>query len=240
MSSSSRSQAQYKVTSLERGLAVLRTLGSVNGPLRNQDVVAQTQLPKATVSRLLNTLAAMGYVRRTDQGGYVPADMSGRAGRAMLAGLRLDRYRDLFARYPCSVGGSARLECRIGAGVVPVYRWTAEGGGLVAHALAVQGASEGGDRVSSDCYEYLHGDRSAVDTVLARQMSDHGWCHRKDASLNMIVASTGVQLGCAGRFVLTMAVPSADAATAETLAALGSSLMAAARQLEALHASLEV
>jgi len=113
-------ETKYKVQSLERGLAILRELRAVNAPVRNQDLVRRTGLPKATVSRLLNTLGALGYVRRIDQGSYVLAHASARSGRAMLGSLELQRYRPFFIAAP----GPVYLAAMAGDSLVPVYRWS--------------------------------------------------------------------------------------------------------------------
>ena len=47
---------------LARGLDVLRAFQAGDGALGNQDVAARTGLPKATVSRIMYTLSALGYL----------------------------------------------------------------------------------------------------------------------------------------------------------------------------------
>lgn len=113
-------QTKYKVQSLERGLSLLRELRAADAPVRNNDLVARTGLPKATVSRLLNTLGALGYVRRIDQGSYVLANGSTRSGRAMLGALGLERCDALFA----GAAGPVVLEALVAQEWVPVYRWS--------------------------------------------------------------------------------------------------------------------
>ncbi len=51
------------VAPLARGLAVLAAFDSQRTWLRNHDIVRATGLPAATVSRLLHSLAALGYLR---------------------------------------------------------------------------------------------------------------------------------------------------------------------------------
>ncbi len=51
------------VAPLARGLAVLATFDSQRTWLRNQDIVRATGVPATTVSRLLHSLAALGYLR---------------------------------------------------------------------------------------------------------------------------------------------------------------------------------
>jgi hypothetical protein len=135
-------ETTYRVQSLERGLGILRELRRANAPVRNQELATRTRLPKATVSRLLNTLGALGYVRRTDQGTYVLAHGSARSGRAMLASLGLERYQPLFAGAP----GPVVLQARVGDRLVPVHRWPGPrpGAGGFPAALAVPDGDAGG------------------------------------------------------------------------------------------------
>jgi DNA-binding IclR family transcriptional regulator len=50
------------VTSLARGLEVLRAFNPEDGPLGNQDLALRTGLPKPTVSRITHTLTMLGYL----------------------------------------------------------------------------------------------------------------------------------------------------------------------------------
>ncbi|MGE4338388.1 MAG: helix-turn-helix domain-containing protein, partial [Pigmentiphaga sp.] len=124
--------AKYKVQSLERGLLLLRELRAANAPLRNQELVSRTGLPKATVSRLLSTLGALGYVRRSDGGSYVLAQGSSRSGQAMLGALDLEGYHGLFLKAP----GTVYLEALVGGALLPVYRWSALCHGTLTHGAA--------------------------------------------------------------------------------------------------------
>lgn len=49
-------------TALTRGLDVLRAFRPGDKPLGNQDIIARTGLPKATISRITYTLSALGYL----------------------------------------------------------------------------------------------------------------------------------------------------------------------------------
>lgn len=53
---------RHAITSLARGLAVLRAFGESSGPLGNQDLVLATGLPKSTVSRITRTLTTEGFL----------------------------------------------------------------------------------------------------------------------------------------------------------------------------------
>jgi DNA-binding IclR family transcriptional regulator len=53
------------VTALARGLSVLRCFRQGDRFLGNQEIAERTGLPKATVSRLTNTLTALGYLNHS-------------------------------------------------------------------------------------------------------------------------------------------------------------------------------
>lgn len=115
----------YSVNSLERGLAILRAVREADGPVHNAEIVLRTGLPKATVSRLMGTLTAIGYLRRvSSHGTYVLGEASSRLGRAMLAALRLERYLRHFSELLCEANAFACLEARIAGGMVSVFRWS--------------------------------------------------------------------------------------------------------------------
>jgi len=54
-----------EVGALARGLALLHTVAS-GGPMSVKDLAAATSIPKATVSRLVGTLLAAGYLRQQE------------------------------------------------------------------------------------------------------------------------------------------------------------------------------
>lgn len=61
------------ITSLARGLTVLYALRFYQGGMSHQQIVEMTELPKATVSRVLNTLIKMRFLRKHPSSGlYVP------------------------------------------------------------------------------------------------------------------------------------------------------------------------
>lgn len=139
-------EKKYKVQSLERGLAILRELRTTDVPVRNLDLVSRTGLPKATVSRLLSTLGALGYVRRIDRGSYVLANASARSGRAMLASLNLDRFRGMFSNVP----GPVYLEALVAARWLPVYRWSRTTAATVVDAAPLAIRDNGAAAVAGD------------------------------------------------------------------------------------------
>ncbi|MBC8130796.1 MAG: IclR family transcriptional regulator, partial [Rhizobiaceae bacterium] len=67
------------VTSLARGLGVLRAFRRTDSGLGNQELAARTGLPKATVSRLTYTLSRLGYLV------YRPETANYRLGTGVLA-----------------------------------------------------------------------------------------------------------------------------------------------------------
>lgn len=66
------SPANAGTGTLTRGLELLRLLNESN-PLQVRDLHAATNLPKPTITRLLKTLVASGYVQRDGRLGYRPA-----------------------------------------------------------------------------------------------------------------------------------------------------------------------
>jgi len=195
----------YRATSLERGLAVLKALGTAGRPLRNRDVVASTGLPKSTVSRLTNTLEAMGYLSRTDNGSYVPAFSSASPGRALLAGLGLKRHTPLFRTFFSETGGEAVLEAKIGSSMASVFRWSAAGSAAPMHGAADN--VQPGMSPSDACFEFAHGNRSSVDATWRGQLDKAGWCYLWSESAHQVSASTSVRFVHVGDFVLTLKVP---------------------------------
>ncbi|HSI58966.1 MAG TPA: helix-turn-helix domain-containing protein, partial [Ideonella sp.] len=61
-------EASDNVAALERGLQLLDHLAAAGGPLGNGELAGLTGIPRATVSRLLGTLVALGHVRLAGQG----------------------------------------------------------------------------------------------------------------------------------------------------------------------------
>jgi hypothetical protein len=57
-------------TTLARGLRILGAFrGSDGGPISNKEIAARSGLPKATVSRLIYTLVALGFVSQDKRSG---------------------------------------------------------------------------------------------------------------------------------------------------------------------------
>lgn len=83
-----RSQDRKFVTSLARGLEVLRVFRVRDGFLGNQEISERTGLPKPTVSRLTHTLCSLGYLTRVERiGKYQLAPAAITLGYSALANL---------------------------------------------------------------------------------------------------------------------------------------------------------
>jgi len=59
---------RYKVPALERGLRLLQEFGRDNATLGAPELARRLRLPRATVFRMLNTLEAMEFLQRTENG----------------------------------------------------------------------------------------------------------------------------------------------------------------------------
>jgi len=64
-----RPKDRHAISSLSRGVAVLRVFGEASGPLSNQDLAAATGLPKSTVSRITRTLLNDTFLVQTPRSG---------------------------------------------------------------------------------------------------------------------------------------------------------------------------
>src|SRR5699024_2873001 len=60
--------SRYNVPGLERGLAILGAFTKERPELSAHDLVAALGLPRSTIFRLLQTLEALNYLVRTDDG----------------------------------------------------------------------------------------------------------------------------------------------------------------------------
>lgn len=81
---------RHFVTSLARGLEVLRAFRPGEGPVGNNELAKRTALPRSTVSRLTNTLVQLGYlIHREDIGRYEPSPAVLSLGYTVLANNRL-------------------------------------------------------------------------------------------------------------------------------------------------------
>ncbi|MBO6827121.1 MAG: IclR family transcriptional regulator [Sneathiella sp.] len=81
---------RHFVTSLARGLEVLRAFRPGEGAVGNAEIATRTGLPKSTVSRLTSTLVQLGYlIHREDQARYEPSPTVLSLGYTFLANSRL-------------------------------------------------------------------------------------------------------------------------------------------------------
>ncbi len=81
---------RHFVTSLARGLEVLRAFRPGEGPVGNNELAKRTSLPRSTVSRLTSTLVHLGYlIHRDDVGRYEPSPAVLSLGYTVLANNRL-------------------------------------------------------------------------------------------------------------------------------------------------------
>jgi len=81
---------RHFVTSLARGLEVLRAFRPGEGPVGNNELAKRTGLPRSTISRLTNTLVQLGYlIHREDLGRYEPSPAVLSLGYTVLANSRL-------------------------------------------------------------------------------------------------------------------------------------------------------
>lgn len=144
-------ETKYRVQSLERALSILGVLQKADGPVRNQDVVQCTGLPKATVSRLLHTLTNLGYARRNDLGAYVLAGASARGGRALVGALQLHRHDDLFSQTQAIVF----LEAVWARSSIAIHAWSPTGARMVTNGAALKNAPSARfeDRTGGDIWE---------------------------------------------------------------------------------------
>ncbi|MEH6402194.1 MAG: IclR family transcriptional regulator [Sneathiella sp.] len=81
---------RHFVTSLARGLGILRAFKPGEGAVGNNELAKRTALPRSTVSRLTSTLVQLGYlIHREDIGRYEPSPAVLSLGYAVLANSRI-------------------------------------------------------------------------------------------------------------------------------------------------------
>src|SRR5690606_17059313 len=99
------------VEALARGLQVMRCFGPGVKTLGNLDLAELTGLPKSTVSRIVYTLTALGYLRyHTDTGRYSPGYGVLALGFGLLANLEVRQLaRPLMEDLARATGGAVAL-----------------------------------------------------------------------------------------------------------------------------------
>jgi len=81
---------RHFVTSLARGLGILRAFRPGEGAVGNNELAKRTALPRSTVSRLTSTLVQLGYlIHREDISRYEPSPAVLSLGYAVLANSRI-------------------------------------------------------------------------------------------------------------------------------------------------------
>ena len=116
----SKEKEPQVVIALARGLNVLRSFRQGDRFLGNQEIAERTGLPKATVSRLTNTLTVLGYLnhsKRFNQYSLGTAVLS--LGYSMLGNMdTLKSARPLMQELADSVEASVSLAARDGLHMV--------------------------------------------------------------------------------------------------------------------------
>lgn len=105
---------RYTVPALERGLRLLGEFSRQNRVLGAPELARRLNIPRSCVFRMLNTLEALGFVRKADGGAAYKLDMAVlRLGFEYLASLELtDLGRPLLERLRDATGYSTNLVVR--------------------------------------------------------------------------------------------------------------------------------
>jgi DNA-binding IclR family transcriptional regulator len=108
------------VRSLARGLGILEAFAGTKPIMTNQDIARHTRLPKPTVTRLTQTLTALGYLELApDNGGFYLAPRLAAVGAAVLNGSGIARVcQPLMQRAADEIGAEIGLASRDGTNVV--------------------------------------------------------------------------------------------------------------------------
>lgn len=108
------------VRSLERGLRILQEFNVATPLLTNQELSRRTKLPKPTVTRLTQTLSALGYLERApDRVGFYLAPRLAVLGAAAINGAGIARVcRPLMQRLADDVGAEVGLVAPDGMNIV--------------------------------------------------------------------------------------------------------------------------
>jgi DNA-binding IclR family transcriptional regulator len=219
---------RYKVNSLERGLLILKTIRTAEGPMRTHEIVPRPVLQNATVSRLVHTLTDLDYLRRIDQGSYVLGQASSRTGRAMLEGLRLEQYAPCFRKLVSALLGQVCLAIRVNDRLVPVFQWAATSSVLL--SSGVDPATD--DPLMQECFQFFHDATAPAAATglpgIAHQLAQTGWCHRWQTQRGLLIACTTLPSNPVVEGALALHLPLDQAPSAQQLAEIGGVLLQAA------------
>ena len=113
------SAVRDEVSALARGLAVLRTLADADMPLSNRELAERTGIPKATVSRLVATLQAAGFLRVSADERYALGAAALHLGNAYLRSFDFRQQARLhLAELAEAAGANVHLGVRDGLDIV--------------------------------------------------------------------------------------------------------------------------
>lgn len=113
------SAVRDEVSALARGLAVLRTLADADTPLSNRELAERTGIPKATVSRLVATLQAAGFLRVSADERYALGAAALHLGNAYLRSFDFRQQARLhLAELAEAAGANVHLGVRDGLDIV--------------------------------------------------------------------------------------------------------------------------
>jgi len=127
---------RHFVTSLARGLEILKAFRGVDRLLGNAELVARTNLPKSTVARLTRTLERLDYLRYEPRlAKYKLSTALLSFGYALLRDLEVPRIASSLMR-DLAAHGAVNVGIAIADGIDMVYLDTALGGGNNVYRLS--------------------------------------------------------------------------------------------------------
>ena len=108
------------VRGLARGLSVLHAFDLADKSLTNQEIARRIELTEPTVTRLVHTLTALGYLERTPDGnGYRLAPLAASLGYTAMSQNAVRRVaRPLMQQLADTIGAEVGLACRDGLGIL--------------------------------------------------------------------------------------------------------------------------
>lgn len=246
------------ITSLARGLTVLYALRFYPSGMSHQQIVEMTQLPKATVSRVLNTLIKLRFLRKHPSSGLYVTDIRFRemaqialdsdhlvreARPLMMAfaekyevsiSLAVEEAGEML--YLESIRSPARLAVQLTVGSTVPLVDTAIGR---AYYSALDGQQRGLLEEQS-LNRYLADDAATKKGILAEQevfFNEHGFCYSEGefshdiTAVAVVVRSDEAKNGV---YALNASVPSSRVSLDELIAEVAEPLKSLANELEQL------